>query len=369
MEHELLSLRSDSWTEVQLPNPCTSVLQGSVEHVSLPTVDPMEDFSEEDMATGSMAVAGRSPNKHTRTGTEEDSVDIAALLDRAADRFSACMDTKVDSMMDPLEKRVDEKIDSKLGPEMDRLWVLQKTSISTRSDPLHSLTMVVLQVRAVVLEVHLKYLILTWKSRIGVDFVTQTNKQGPTEAQAREIIAELRQGIVPDLDSLMARVRATRVRNTKMIFYLRTPILSSCKQIREAMNAFIEKENIKLGAQGTTLFVTEEQQKTFGKALGVTEQLATMMAKYITSQWCPFYQVYVHASESAKPTHLLTTTSGALAATDKKQNCWGSQQINWLWLIGEVLSDEAEEYARLKFARWQWSHIIFSSEELLKQGT
>ena len=38
------------------------------------------------------------------------------------------------------------------------------------------------------------------------------------------------------------------------------------------------------------------------------------------------------------------------------------------WLVGVVLSDEAEEFARLKFARWQWSHIIFSSEELLKQG-
>ena len=42
------------------------------------------------------------------------------------------------------------------------------------------------------------------------------------------------------------------------------------------MNAFIEKENIKLGLQGTTPFVTEEkpvwrqeQQRTFGKALGV----------------------------------------------------------------------------------------------------
>ena len=43
--------------------------------------------------------------------TEEESVDIAALLDRAADRFIACMDTKVDSMMDRLQKRIDEKID------------------------------------------------------------------------------------------------------------------------------------------------------------------------------------------------------------------------------------------------------------------
>ena len=59
-------------------------------------------------------------------------MDFAALLDRAADRFSACMDTKVDSMMDRLEKRIDEKIDSKLSPVMDRLSVLEKTSNSTR---------------------------------------------------------------------------------------------------------------------------------------------------------------------------------------------------------------------------------------------
>ena len=85
----------------------------------LPADDPTEDFSEEDMTTGGMAAAGRSPNKHPRTESEEDSVDIAALLDRAADRFSACMDTKVDSMMDRLEKRIDQKIDSKLGPLMD----------------------------------------------------------------------------------------------------------------------------------------------------------------------------------------------------------------------------------------------------------
>ena len=74
------------------------------------------------------------------------------------------------------------------------------------------------------------------------------------------------------------------------------------------MSAFIEKENIKLKPQGTTPFVTEEkpvwrqeQQRTFGKALGVAEQLATMKAKYITSQWYPFYQVYVHESESTPP--------------------------------------------------------------------
>ena len=66
----------------QQRNPCSpTVIQGFAEHVSLPTDDTTEDFSEVDMATGSMAVAGRSPNKHPRTGwKEEDSVDIAALF-------------------------------------------------------------------------------------------------------------------------------------------------------------------------------------------------------------------------------------------------------------------------------------------------
>ena len=55
----------------------------------------------------------------------------------------------------------------------------------------------------------------------------------------------------------MARVGALRVRNIKIFCYLKTPNLSSCKQIREAMSAFVEKENIKLGPQGSTLFVTK----------------------------------------------------------------------------------------------------------------
>ena len=53
----------------------------------------------------------------------------------------------------------------------------------------------------------------------------------------------------------------------------------------------------------STSFVTEEkpawrqeQQRTFGKALGVAEQLATKKAKYITSEWYPFHQVHVHES-------------------------------------------------------------------------
>ena len=98
-------------------NPCTpSVIQGFAEHVCLPSDDPIEDFSEEDMATGSMAVVGRSPNKHPRTGSEEDSVDIAALLDRVADRFSACMDTKVDSMMTVWRNESMRKLTRNLAP-------------------------------------------------------------------------------------------------------------------------------------------------------------------------------------------------------------------------------------------------------------
>ena len=61
MEHELLSLSSDSWTDAQQPNPCTpTVIQDFAGHVCLPADDPIEDFSEEDMATGSMAAAGRT---------------------------------------------------------------------------------------------------------------------------------------------------------------------------------------------------------------------------------------------------------------------------------------------------------------------
>ena len=91
-----VAVTQDSWTDAQPPNPCApTVIQGFAEHVCLPADDPIEDFSEEDMATGSMAAAGRSPNKHPRTESEEDSVDIAALLDRAADRFRACMEYEV----------------------------------------------------------------------------------------------------------------------------------------------------------------------------------------------------------------------------------------------------------------------------------
>ena len=170
------------------------------------------------------------------------------------------------------------------------------------------------------------------------------NTHGLTEAQAREIITKLRQGIGPDLDSLIARVGAMRVRNTKIVCYLKTPSLSRCKQIREAMNAFIEKENIKLGPQGTTPFVTEEkpawrqeQQRTFGKALGVAEQLATMKAKYITSEWYPFTKC-MRMNRSLRNRFPFQRQHLEFRWQQLRvQNCWGSLLTSWSWLVGVVL--------------------------------
>ena len=81
-----------------------------------------------------------------------------------------------------------------------------------------------------------------------------------------------------------------RVRNAKIICCLKTPSLSSCKQIREAINAFIQKENIKLGPQGRRNPPGDRNNREpFGKALGVVEQLATMKAaKYIASEGTRF---------------------------------------------------------------------------------
>ena len=148
MKHELLPQSSESWTDAQQEPYTPTVTQGVFLSTLGPPVDrenwgekdfadpigPIEDFGEEDVMAAAGSVAGRSP-KHLRTGSEEDCLDVAALLDRAADRFSACIDTKVDSMMDRFAKRIDENIDSKLGPVMDRLTVFEKTNSSTRSGP------------------------------------------------------------------------------------------------------------------------------------------------------------------------------------------------------------------------------------------
>ena len=73
-EHELLSLSSDSWTDAQQPDQCIlwtnpqglnvgtpTVIQGFAEHISLPTsadaIDPIEEFSEEEMSFEKLAVA------------------------------------------------------------------------------------------------------------------------------------------------------------------------------------------------------------------------------------------------------------------------------------------------------------------------
>ena len=82
------------------------------------------------------------------------------------------------------------------------------------------------------------------------------------------------------------------------------------------MSAFIEKENIKLGGATPNLneekpVWRQEQQRTFGNALGVNEHLATSMERHISSEWYPFFQVYVHESEASQPIPLLSATSGA----------------------------------------------------------
>ena len=63
---------------------------------------------------------------------------------------------------------------------------------------------------------------------------------------------------------MIARVGVMRVRNTKIICYLKNPSLSNCKQIREAMCAYIERENIKLG--GATPYVVEEKTRLATRA-------------------------------------------------------------------------------------------------------
>ena len=55
----------------------------------------------------------------------------------------------------------------------------------------------------------------------------------------------------------------------------------------------------------------QEQQRTFGKALGVAEHDAKETGKHISSDGYPSYQIYVHESEASQPIPLLSTTSGA----------------------------------------------------------
>ena len=57
---------------------------------------------------------------------------------------------------------------------------------------------------------------------------------------------------------MIARVGALRVRNAKIMIYLKTPSLMKCKLNREALNAYIDKENMKMVPQGCAPFLTEE---------------------------------------------------------------------------------------------------------------
>ena len=83
-----------------------------------------------------MAVTGRSP-KHPRTESDDNSLDVGALLEKAADRFSMSMEANIKSMMEQMDKRIDDKIDSKLVPVMDRISALEgrTSTISTTSGP------------------------------------------------------------------------------------------------------------------------------------------------------------------------------------------------------------------------------------------
>ena len=73
-----------------------------------------------------------------------------------------------------------------------------------------------------------------------------------------------------------------------------------------------------------------------------------MKAEYITSEWYPFYHVYVHEPESAQPIPFLTTTSGLLVATAEGAEMLGIEADKLVMACRR--SDEAEKYARLKFA-------------------
>ena len=114
-----------SLTSATRPNPyTTTAIQSLAEQVQLPDfVDPIEHFTEEDSRSESMTT-GISP-KHLCTESEDNALDVGAFLEKAADRFSACKDAKIDSMMENLDTRIDEKVDSKLGPVMVRLLKLE----------------------------------------------------------------------------------------------------------------------------------------------------------------------------------------------------------------------------------------------------
>ena len=128
----------------------TTAIQSLAEQVQLlDFIDPVENFTEKDSTTEIMSVTGRSL-RHPLTESDDNGLDVGAHLEKATDRFSACMDAKIESVRGRMDKRIDDKVDSKLGPVMDklsafdtklgpvidRLWALEKTSTSsTRCGP------------------------------------------------------------------------------------------------------------------------------------------------------------------------------------------------------------------------------------------
>ena len=142
------------------------------------------------------------------TESADNGLDIAAIMEKAsekaADRFSTCMDAKIDSMMEQMDKRIEYKIDSKLVPVIDRISALEeKTSTSsTRSGPSSSSDGSSGSATGPVLFAPSYLEIKGWCA------FKDRNTHGLTEGQAREFITKLRQGIGSDLDSLIARVGA-----------------------------------------------------------------------------------------------------------------------------------------------------------------
>ena len=144
------------------------------------------------------------------------------------------MEAKIESLMEQMDKRIEDKIDSKLVSVMDRISALEgRTSTSsTRSGPSSSSDGSLGSTTGPVIFAPFYLEIKGWCA------FKDRNTRGLTEGQAKKIITKLRHGIGSDLDNLIARVGAMRVRNTKIICYLKTPSVSNCKHIREAMCAF-----------------------------------------------------------------------------------------------------------------------------------
>ena len=170
-----------------------------------------------------MAVAGRSP-KHPRTESDDNGLDVGVLMEKAAekavekatDRFSACIDGKIESIWERMDKRIEYKVDSKLGPVMDRLSALEKTGTSsTKSGPSSSSDGSAGCTTGPMLFAPSYLEIKGWCA------FRDRNTLGLTEGQAREFVTKLRQGIGSNSDSMIARVGAMRVRNTKIIYVTR----------------------------------------------------------------------------------------------------------------------------------------------------